>query len=148
LLDDFPGMTCGGWQCGPERVGRVRARPADPFDDPIIQPNKLSDPIDRRVQVAGMELARKLMHTPEFAAFIERHEHPADEPHGDNERLHFLKQWGSTCRHLIGTAGIGPASDRTSVVDDTLWVCGLQGLRVVGASIMPNVPSANTFVLP
>lgn len=145
LLDDFPGMTCGVWQHRPESVGYVRARSTDPFEDPIIQPNYLSDPIDQRVQIAGMKLGRKLMHTPELARFFERDEHPAAEPRSDDEWLDFLRQWGSTCYHLIGTARMGPATDRTSVVDDTLRVHGLQGLRVVDASVMPNMPSANTY---
>ena len=49
LLDDYPGMTCGVWQHRPESTGYVRARSADPFEDPIIQPNYLADPMDRRV---------------------------------------------------------------------------------------------------
>jgi choline dehydrogenase len=145
LLDDFPGMTCGVWQHRPESVGHVRARSTDPFEDPIIQPNYLSDPIDQRVQVAGIKLARKLMHTPELAGFFNCDEHPANEPRGDDEWLDFLRQSGSTCYHLIGTARMGPANDRTSVVDDSLRVHGLQGLRVVDASVMPNMPSANTY---
>ena len=67
LLDDYPGMTCGVWQHRPESTGYVRARSTDPFDDPIIQPNYLTDPMDRRVLIAGMKLARKLLHTPELA---------------------------------------------------------------------------------
>jgi len=145
LLHDFRGMTCGVWQHRPESVGLVRARSTDPFQDPIIQPNYLSDPIDQRVQVAGLKLARTLMHTPELAAFFERDGHPGNRPRGDDEWLDFLRQWGSTCCHLIGTARMGPASDPTSVVDDTLRVHGLQVLRVVDASIMPNMPSANAY---
>lgn len=145
LLDDFPGMTFGVWQHRPESVCDVRARSTDPFEDPIIQPNYLSDPIGQRVQVAGVKRARKLIHTPELGAFFERDEHPADEPLGDDAWLDFLRQWGSTCCHVIGTARMGPASDCTPVVDDTLRVHGLQGLRVVDASIMPNMPSANTY---
>jgi choline dehydrogenase len=59
LLDDFPGMTAGVWQHRPESVGYVRARSADPFQDPIIQPNYLADPIDRIVLLGGMKLARR-----------------------------------------------------------------------------------------
>jgi choline dehydrogenase len=145
LLDDYPGMTCGVWQHRPESVGYVRARSTDPFQDPIIQPNYLSDPMDRRIQVAGMRIARKLLHTPELAPFFERDELPAPGADSDDELLDYLRQYGSTCYHLIGTARMGPATDRTSVVDDTLRVHGLDGLRVVDASIMPNMPSANTY---
>ena len=139
-------MTCGVWQHRPESVGYVRARSTDPFEDPIIQPNYLADPMDRRVQVAGMKLARKLMHTPELAPFFDRDEHPPAEARQRRRAAGF--RCGNTdppAYHLIGTARMGPVTDRTSVVDDTLRVHGLQGLRVVDASIMPNMPSANTY---
>ena len=58
LLDDYPGMTCGVWQHRPESIGYVRARSTDPFEDPAIQPNYLTDPMDRRVLLNGMKLAR------------------------------------------------------------------------------------------
>ena len=61
MLDDFPGMTAGVWPHRPESMGYVRARSADPFDDPAIQPNYLSDPMDRRVLLGGMRLARRLL---------------------------------------------------------------------------------------
>ena len=67
MLDDYPGMTCGVWRHRPESVGYVRARSADPFEDPVIQPNYLSDPMDRRVLVAGMKLARRLLHAPSWS---------------------------------------------------------------------------------
>ena len=145
LLDNYPGMTCGVWQHRPESIGYVRARSTDPFVDPVIQPNYLADPIDRRVQVSGMRLARKLLHAPELAPFFERDELPPPGQDSDDELLAYLRQYGSTCYHLIGTARMGPVTDRTSVVDDTLRVHGLDGLRVVDASIMPNMPSANTY---
>ena len=64
-------MTCGVWQHRPESIGYVRARSADPFEDPIIQPNYLSDPMDRRVLLGGMQLARRLLHTPELAHYFD-----------------------------------------------------------------------------
>lgn len=145
LLDDYPGMTCGVWQHRPESIGHVRARSTDPFVDPIIQPNYLKDPMDQRVLVKGMHLARKLLHTSALAPFFDRDELPDAGVHTDDEWLHYARQYGSTAYHLIGTARMGPASDKTSVVDDQLRVHGLQGLRIVDASIMPNMPSANTY---
>ncbi len=59
--------------------------------------------------------------------------------------MDYARHYGSTAYHLIGTARMGPATDTTTVVDDQLRVHGLQGLRVVDASIMPNMPSANTY---
>jgi choline dehydrogenase len=145
LLDDYPGMTCGVWQHRPESVGYVRARSIDPFEDPVIQPNYLADPIDRRVLIAGMRLARKLLHTPELAPYFDGDALPGPDVQNDDELLDYARQYGSTSYHLIGTARMGPETDRSSVVDDQLRVHGLAGLRVVDASIMPNMPSANTY---
>lgn len=145
LLDDYPGMTCGVWQHRPESVGYVRARSVNPFEDPAIQPNYLKDPMDQRVLVKGMHLARKLLHTGALAPFFDRDELPGPDVRTDDEWLDYARQYGSTAYHLIGTARMGPASDRTAVVDDQLRVHGLQSLRVVDASIMPSMPSANTY---
>jgi choline dehydrogenase len=145
LLDDFPGMTAGVWQHRPESVGYVRSRSPDPFVDPIIQPNYLSAPEDRRVLLAGMKLARRLLHTPELSHFFDCDALPGPEVNTDDEWLDYARRYGSTAYHLIGTNRMGPATDPTAVVDDQLRVHGLQGLRVVDASIMPNIPSANTY---
>jgi choline dehydrogenase len=145
LLDDYPGMTAGVWQHRPESTGYVRARSIDPFEDPAIQPNYLKDPMDRRVLLNGMRLARNLLHTQALAPYFDRDELPGPAVHSDDEWMDFARQYGSTAYHLIGTARMGPASDKTSVVSDQLLVHGLQGLRVVDASIMPNMPSANTY---
>ena len=145
LLDDFPGMTCGVWQHRPESIGYVRARSADVFTDPIIQPNYLSDAMDRRVLLAGMRLARRLLQSPALAPYFVREELPGAAIQSDDELLDFARRYGSTGYHLIGTARMGPATDPSAVVDDQLRVHGMQGLRVVDASIMPNMPSANTY---
>lgn len=145
LLDEYPGMTCGVWQHRPESVGYVRARSTDPFEDPVIQPNYLKDPIDQRVMARGMRLARQLLHTKALAPFFDRDELPGPDVHTDDEWLDYARQYGSTSYHLIGTARMGPVTDKSSVVDDQLRVHGIQGLRVVDASIMPNMPSANTY---
>jgi choline dehydrogenase len=145
LLDDYPGMTAGVWQHRPESTGHVRARSTDPFEDPAIQPNYLKDPIDQRALLKGMRLARKLLHTNALAPYFECDELPGPAVQSDDEWMDFARRYGSTSYHLIGTARMGPATDRTSVVSDQLLVHGLQGLRVVDASIMPNMPSANTY---
>ena len=145
LLDDYPGMTCGVWQHRPESSGYVRARGTDPFLDPIIQPNYLKDPMDQRVLVKGMHWARRLLHTRALAPFFEADALPGPDVHADDEWLSYARQYGSTAYHLIGTARMGPVTDKTSVVDDELRIHGLQGIRVVDASIMPSMPSANTY---
>jgi choline dehydrogenase len=145
LLDDFPGMTAGVWQHRPESIGYVRARSADPFQDPIIQPNYLADPIDRRVLLGGMKLARRLLQSPALGRFFAGDHLPGPRAQSDDELMGYARQYGSTAYHLIGTARMGPATDPTAVVDDELRVHGMQGLRVVDASVMPSMPSANTY---
>ncbi|HTW68315.1 MAG TPA: GMC family oxidoreductase N-terminal domain-containing protein [Acetobacteraceae bacterium] len=145
LLDDYPGMTCGVWPHRPESTGYVRARSADPFEDPVIQPNYLAHQTDRAVLLAGMKLARRLLRSPALAAWFDHESLPGERVQSDDELLDFARRYGSTSYHLIGTARMGPASDPTAVVDDQLRVHGMHALRVVDASIMPVMPSANTY---
>ena len=145
ILDGYPGMTAGVWPHRPESSGHVRARSTDPFIDPLIQPNYLSDPIDRRVTLGGIRLIRRLLATPELAPYVDHETLPGADVTTDDELLDFARANGTTCYHLIGTARMGPAADPSAVVDDTLLVHGMQGLRVVDASIMPSMPSANTY---
>ncbi|HEX4508038.1 MAG TPA: GMC family oxidoreductase N-terminal domain-containing protein [Alphaproteobacteria bacterium] len=144
MLDSFPGMTCGAWQQRPESLGYVRLRSADPFEHPEIQPNYLAHENDRRVLLAGIKLARRLMTTPELTPFYDREELPGADAQTDDELMHWARQQGSTVFHLIGACRMGPDSDPTSVVDDQLRVRGIDGLRVADSSIMPSMPSANT----
>ncbi|MCO6415031.1 GMC family oxidoreductase N-terminal domain-containing protein [Siccirubricoccus sp. KC 17139] len=145
VLDDYPGVTAGAWQHRPESHGWVRARSTDVFEDPEINPNYLSDPMDRQVHLGGMRLLRRMLNTPELAPYLETETLPGPQVQSDDELLDFARRNGSTTYHLIGTARMGPASDPSAVVDDRLRVHGLQGLRVVDASIMPSMPSANTY---
>ncbi len=145
ILDGYPGMTAGVWPHRPESTGHVRARSTDPFVDPAVQPNYLADPIDRRVTLGGVRLIRRLLSTPELAPFVDEETLPGPGVKTDDELLDYARANGSTCYHLIGTARMGPASDPSAVVSDTLLVHGMQGLRIVDASIMPNMPSANTY---
>ena len=138
-------MTCGAWQHRPESSGWVRARSADVFEDPEINPNYLSDPMDIRVHLGGMRLIRRMLNTPELLRYMDRETLPGPEVQSDDELLDFAKKNGSTTYHLIGTAKMGPATDPMAVVSDRLLVHGMAALRVVDASIMPSMISANTY---
>jgi choline dehydrogenase len=145
VLDDYPGMTCGAAQPRPESTGYVRARSRDPYDTPLVQPNYLAAETDRRITVAGLRLARALLNRPELAPYFERETLPGAKVNSDDELLDFARQRGNTGYHLVGTCRMGPAADGRSVVDDELRVHGVENLRVIDASIMPMLPSANTF---
>ncbi len=143
LLDDHPGFTMAAWQHRPESTGYVRAKSADPFAKPAIQPNYLAAEEDQRICLAAMKLARRLIGASPLQPFIDREEYPGADVQTDDELLEAARHYGNTTFHVMGTCRMGPASDPTAVVDDTLRVRGMEGLRVVDASIMPTMPSAN-----
>jgi choline dehydrogenase len=145
MLDDYPGMSCGVWQHRPESTGYVRAKSTDIFVDPAIQPNYLSHETDQRAIVGGIELARKLLGTPQLARFVDRETFPGPDVRSDDEILSWARRYCGTVWHLVGTCRMGPSSDRSTVVSDELKVHGVQNLRVIDASVMPNIPSANTY---
>ena len=145
ILDDYPGVSAGSWQHRPESSGFVRARSTNAWEDPEIQPNYLADENDRRVHIAGLRMMRRLLSTPQLAPFLEAETLPGTDVQSDDEFLDFARNNGVTTYHLIGTAKMGPASDPMAVVDDRLLVHGMEGLRVVDASIMPAMISANTM---
>lgn len=142
-LETEPGMTVACWQQRPESAGHVMARSTDPFEAPIIQPNYLTVETDRRVLLAGMRLARRLLASRPLAPYYEREDFPGPDVQTDDELLGAAKERGTTTFHPMGTCRMGPATDRSAVVDDRLRVHGLERLRVVDASIMPTIPSAN-----
>jgi choline dehydrogenase len=143
LLDDHPGFTIAAWQHRPISKGWVRARSADPFARPVIQPNYMAEELDRRTTVSAMRLARQLINTQAMKPYLAGEEYPGEDVQSDDELLDAARKWGNTTYHVMGTCRMGPASDPTSVVDDTLRVSGMEGLRVIDASIMPAMLSAN-----
>jgi choline dehydrogenase len=142
-LEHEPGMTAAPWQQRPESKGYVRVRSADPFDQPEIQPRYLTEEGDRRVLVAAMRLARRILKSKPLEPYYDYEDFPGDKVESDDEMLAAAKERGTTTFHPMGTCRMGPESDPTSVVDDELRVRGLEGLRVADASIMPMMLSAN-----
>ncbi|MDH3665897.1 MAG: GMC family oxidoreductase N-terminal domain-containing protein [Paracoccaceae bacterium] len=141
-LQRVPGMTAGFWQMRPESRGHVRARSADPAEPPRIQPNYLTEETDRQVAVAGIRWCRRLLATRALEPFRHSETSPGPDCETDDEILAHIRATGSTVFHAIGTCRMG--ADENAVVDDRLRVRGVPGLRVIDASIMPTMPSANT----
>ncbi|MEM9099889.1 MAG: GMC family oxidoreductase N-terminal domain-containing protein [Pseudomonadota bacterium] len=143
-LDDLPGMTVAAWQQRPDSCGTVKARSSDPFEKPVIDANYLGEESDRRVLLAGLKMARQLLRTKPMEPYFAGEIYPGDGVVTDDELLDTARQRGTTVFHMMGTCRMGPEGDPTSVVDHELRVRGVAGLRVVDASIMPTMPSANT----
>jgi choline dehydrogenase len=142
-LEREPGMTVACWQQRPESSGYVRARSADAFDPPVIQANYLVEEFDQRVLLSGMKLARKLLASKPLQPYYLREDFPGPQVQSDDELMGAARERGTTTFHPAGTCRMGPASDAGAVVDDQLRVHGMEGLRVVDASIMPTMLSAN-----
>jgi choline dehydrogenase len=142
-LEDEPGMTVASWQQRPESRGTVRIRSADPFAAPQIYTNYLGHELDQRTVVAGMRLARRLLATAPLAPYYASEDFPGPAVQSDDEFLAAARQRGQTTFHPACTCRMGPSSDPLAVVDDELRVHGLEALRVVDASIMPRMISAN-----
>lgn len=125
----------------PESRGTVRLASTDPFTAPLIDPNYLAEPRDVATLVAGMELVRQTVAHPEVATAIGREVLPGTGNRGDN-LAEFVRRNASGVYHPVGTCRMG--TDDRAVVDPSLRVRGIDGLRVADASIMPSIVGGNT----
>jgi choline dehydrogenase len=141
-LDDTPGMTAGMWQMRPLSRGYVEAKSATPGEAPAINPRYLSEDTDRRAVIGGLKAVRRLFAAPALAPHVVAETLPGPAAQSDDELLDYARQYGSTVFHATCTCKMG--SDAMAVVDDRLRVRGLDGLRVIDASVMPTVTSTNT----
>jgi choline dehydrogenase len=141
-LHRYSGFTASACQCRPSSKGRVSIRSADPFADPLIEPNYLAEELDRKVLVAGLRILRDIYAQPAFRDLVADEMLPGSDRQTDAELLEFAANGGGTVFHPVGTCRMG--SDARSVVDPSLKVRGVEGLRVIDASVMPDMVSANT----
>jgi choline dehydrogenase len=141
-LDDTPGCTAGAFQMRPLSHGYVEAKSPDPHMAPAINPRYLSDPTDRRAIVGGLRTLRRMFAAQALAPYIGREKLPGTSVESDDELLDYARQTGNTVFHASGTCKMG--QDPLAVVDDRLRVHGIERLRVVDASVMPQVTSTNT----
>jgi choline dehydrogenase len=128
----------------PESLGSVEARSADPRQPPAIRFNYLQSPRDREDFRVSVELLREVLSQRALDPYRGEELFPGPEVRGKDRIDAWVRQAIETCYHPVGTCRMGPASDRTAVVDDQLRVHGLGGLRVVDASVMPAIVSGNT----
>ena len=144
-LHRFPAITVSACNLRPTSRGTIRLRSADPAAKPVIAPNYLSTPEDRRVAADAIRVTRRLMKQPAMQPFRPEEYLPGTGVGDDEASLaKAAGDIGTTIFHPIGTAKMGLPSDPMAVVDERLRVFGLKGLRVVDASVMPTITSGNT----
>ncbi|WP_299362307.1 GMC family oxidoreductase N-terminal domain-containing protein [uncultured Paracoccus sp.] len=141
-LHDFPAITASVCHLRPQSRGSVRITSPDPMQAPEIAPNYLSDPGDRLTAARAIRLTRRIMAQEPLARYRPEEFKPGPGPDTDEALAEAAGRIGSTIFHPVGTARMG--ADPASVVDPALKVRGLDGLRVVDASIMPTITSGNT----
>ncbi len=129
-------------QVRPDSRGTIRLASPDPLAPPLIDPDYLSTPEDARVMVEGIRIARRIGAAAAFAPFRGEERWPGAAVTGDDEILARLRDWAETIYHPVGTCRMG--ADAEAVVDGDLRVRGVEGLRVVDASVMPFLVSGNT----
>jgi choline dehydrogenase len=141
-LHDYPGFTASACQCRPASRGRLQIRSADPLAPPRIETNYLSEPVDRDTLAAGVEMLREIYRQPAFAGLVEAELLPGPESRTRQHIVEFAQRAGGTVFHPVGTCRMG--ADERAVVDPALNVRGVRRLRVIDASVMPDMVSANT----
>lgn len=141
-LHRYSGFTSSVWQCHPESRGSIRIQSADPFQQPAISPRYLSSDADLRTMIEGVKILRDIHRQPAFRDLWDREMVPGPEVTSDAQIGEAIKNLGGTVFHPVGTCRMG--SDDNAVVDPDLRVRGVEGLRVIDASVMPKITSANT----
>jgi choline dehydrogenase len=141
-LHKFSGFTASVCHLRPESRGRIMVKSADPGQAPAIWPNFLDAEEDRQAIIGGVRMARRLTDAPALAPFVAEEVSIGAAAASDEEILAAARELGTTIFHPSGTCKMG--SDQMAVVDERLRVHGVEGLRVVDASIMPKLVSGNT----
>ena len=142
-LHKYRGFTSSVWQCHPSSRGRVAIRSTDPLADPTIHCNYLSTELDCKTMVEGVRMTREIAAQSPFRQLWEEEVIPGErEASDDASILAAIRRYGGTVYHVCGTSRMG--SDPEAVVDPMLNVNGVERLRVIDASVMPQITAANT----
>jgi choline dehydrogenase-like flavoprotein len=141
-LEREPGMTVAVCPVRPDSRGTIMAQSPDPFTYPAIRPNYLSAPGDLRVLISGIEQTRKIFSRPAMAPYTVEETVPGPGIASEAQYADFARKSGTNVFHPVGTCKMG--TDPMAVVDPRLKVIGVEGLRVIDASVMPCVTTGNT----
>jgi choline dehydrogenase len=141
-LHAFSGFTASVCQLRPESRGSLRIRSADPAAPPEIRINYLASEVDRTAFVEGLKILRKVLRAPALAPYTIEEVDPGAKVVSDEALLAYCRERGSTIYHPTSTCRMG--NDPLAVVDQGLRLRGIDGLRVVDASVMPDLVSGNT----
>jgi choline dehydrogenase-like flavoprotein len=145
-LHGFPAFTASVANLRPTSRGALRLKSSDPAQPPAIAPNYLSTPEDRRVAADSIRVTRAIVSQPALRKYAPVEYLPGEQVSNDDEAAleKAAGNIGTTIFHPAGTARMGRDDDARAVVDARLRVIGIDGLRVIDASVMPSITSGNT----
>ena len=141
-LDEQPGMSCVVCVVKPDSRGTIMATSADPFARPAIKPNYLTTHTDELALLSGVRQVRRVFAAPALAQHSSGEIQPGPDVTSDADLLAYARRAGNTLYHPVGTCRMG--EDPRAVVDSRLRVHGIEGLRVMDASVMPTLTTGNT----
>src|SRR6202165_940564 len=141
-LHSFSGFTASVCQLRPESRGSLRIKSAAPAVSPAIHINYLATETDRRAFIDGLRILRQILAAPALKSYVVEEVDPGIRVATDEELLNYCRARGSTIYHPTSTCRMG--SDPLAVVDQRLRLRGIEGLRVVDGSVMPDLVSGNT----
>jgi choline dehydrogenase-like flavoprotein len=136
------GVTLNSAYLRPRSRGTVRLASADPLTPPLIDPNYWQDPWDREMSIRGLKLAQEIMRQEALRPFVRQERLPGPDVVTDADYAAYASRHAKTDHHPAGTCRMG--NDPGAVVDPELRLNGVEGLRVIDASIMPTLISSNT----
>lgn len=143
-LHKFPAFTASVCNLRPQSRGWIRIKDRNPASHPAIAPRYLTHDADRVIAAKAMRLTRRIISQPPLAPYEPTEYLPGLQYQTDEELAHAAGDVGTTIFHPVGTCKMGRDGDPEAVVDTRLRVKGVEGLRVVDASIMPTITSGNT----
>ena len=141
--DPYPAVRLGFNPTKPTSEGWISLKSSDPFESPKFVGNYLSTEEDKKVMISGMHLMRKFLKTKAMKNIVEEELSPGSDFNDDKSFMDFARSEGGTVFHQCGTCRMGKDIS-SSVVDESLKVHGIDGLRVVDASIFPRITTGNT----
>ena len=143
-LHPFPAFTASVCNLNPTSRGQVRIQSNRWQDAPLIEPNYLSTPEDRKIAADSLRQVREIVSQPALAKYQPEEYKPGVQYQTDDELAKLAGDIATTIFHPVGTAKMGRDDDPMAVVNSRLQVRGVQNLRVVDASVMPTITSGNT----
>jgi choline dehydrogenase len=143
-LHAYNAFTASVCNLNPTSRGTVHIKSADPACAPEIRPNYLATEEDRLVAAQSLRVARRIAAQPALARYRPEEVKPGIQFQSDEDLARLAGDIGTTIFHPVGTCRMGPVGEEGAVVDARLKVRGLEGLRVVDASVMPTITSGNT----